>query len=186
MAQPDGFGYDILQIDEATRRNKRIASDHLFVWNRLIENAGPNKTKMDELNPERALQTLMTDQSFKNFLGKKTLQEKITVLRDVGMHRSAQMNDEELAKYLMTHVPDALTEDPAVGRDAKQMAKNQDSRSFGDYAKQAALTGLGAAAGLAVGGPTGLAVGGAAGAMLGSGKKELDKPIWKREDKSLF
>jgi len=138
MAQPDGFGFDVLQIDEATRRNKRTATDHLFVWNRLVENASPNKTKMDELNPNRALQTLMTDESFRNFLGKKTLQEKMTVLRDVGMHRSAQMGDEELAKYLMTHVPDALTEDPAVGREAKQMAKNEDSRSFGDYAKQTA------------------------------------------------
>ena len=125
MAQPDGFGHDILQIDEVTRRNKRIAADHLFVWNRLIENASPNKTKMDELNPNRALQTLMTDEAFKNFLSKKTLQEKMTVLRDVGMHRSADMSDEALAKYLMTHVPDALTEDPAVGREAKQMAKNQ-------------------------------------------------------------
>ena len=125
QAQPDGFGHDILQVDEATRRNKRIATDHLFVWNRLIENASPNKTKMDELNPNRALQTLMTDEAFKNFLSKKTLQEKMTVLRDVGMHRSADMSDEALAKYLMTHVPDALTEDPAVGKEAKQMENNQ-------------------------------------------------------------
>jgi hypothetical protein len=183
LSQRDGFGFGVKQVDEATKNAQRIAKDHMYVWNRLVENKGPIGMKKDEQQWEPRVQDLMSNEGFQTFMKAPTIQAKMVALRDVGIYQGMDMSDEELARFLMTHASSGLTEDPNVHKEAKQ---KEEGRTLGSYAKQTALTLGGGAVGMALGGTTGFAMGAAAGALYGSDKKELDKPIWKREDKSIF
>ena len=116
----DAFGFGVEQIDEATKNAQRIAKDHMYVWNRLIENKGPIGMKKDEQQPQERLKQLFDDDGFKNFLSGKTIQDKMVALRDVGIYQGMDMSDEELARFLMTHAASGLTEDPNVHKEAKQ------------------------------------------------------------------
>ena len=127
---------------------------------------------------EPRVRELFSNEGFQTFMKAPDIQGKMVALRDAGIHQGVNMNDEELARFLMTHAPSGLTEDPNVHKEAK--------RSLGSYVKQTATTLAGAGVGNLLGGPTGAAVGAAAGAFVGSDIKEKNKPIWKREDKSIF
>ena len=116
----DQYGYGVEQVNEATKNAQRIAKDHMYVWNRLIENKGPIGMKKDEQQPQERLKQLFDDDGFKNFLSGKTIQDKMVALRDVGIFQGMDMSDEELARFLMTHAPSGLTEDPNVHKEAKQ------------------------------------------------------------------
>ena len=64
----DQYGYGVEQVNEATKNAQRIAKDHMYVWNRLIENKGPIGMKKDEQQPQERLKQLFDDDGFKNFL----------------------------------------------------------------------------------------------------------------------
>ena len=134
----DQYGYGVEEVSEATRNAQRIAKDHMYVWNRLVENKGPLGMKKDEQQWEPRVADLFQNEGFQTFMKSPTIQAKIVALRDAGIHQGVDMSDEELARFLMTHAASGLTEDPNVHREAKQNVESQ-----------------------------------------------YEKPIWKREDKSL-
>ena len=68
------------------------------------------------------MKQLFDDDGFKNFLSGKTIQDKMVALRDVGIFQGMDMSDEELARFLMTHAPSGLTEDPNVHKQAKEQS----------------------------------------------------------------
>ena len=55
----------------------------------------------------------------------KTIQEKMIALREAGINQGNNMSDEELARFLITHVSSGLTEDPNVSQEAKQIEKEK-------------------------------------------------------------
>ena len=57
----DKFGYGVEQVDEVTKNAQRIAKDHMYVWNRLVENKGPIGMKKDEQQPQERLKQLFED-----------------------------------------------------------------------------------------------------------------------------
>ena len=119
----DQYGYGVEQIDEATKNAQRIAKDHMYVWNRLVENKGPIGIKKDEQQWEPRVQDLMSNEGFQTFVKAPTIQAKMVALRDAGIYQGMNMNDEELARFLMTHASSGLTEDPNVHKEAKQKEK---------------------------------------------------------------
>ena len=123
MANVDRFGYGVEQIDEATKRAQGIAKDHMHVWNRLVENKSPIGLKKDEQQWKARMQQLMDNGSFSTFLSAKSIQDKMVALRDAGINQGMNMSDEELARFLMTHVSSGLTEDPNVGNEAQRNIK---------------------------------------------------------------
>ena len=125
MANVDQYGYGVKQIDEATKRAQGIAKDHMHVWNRLVENKSPIGLKKDEQQWEARMQQLMDNGAFNTFLSSKTIQEKMVALRDAGINQGNNMSDEELARFLITHVSSGLTEDPNVSQEAKQIEKEK-------------------------------------------------------------
>ena len=129
----DRFGYGIPQIDEATKTARNIGKDHMYVWNRLVENKGPLGLQKDELQWQNRLAQLTESDAFQNFFNAKTIQEKMAVLRDTGIGNEMDMKDEDLAKYLMAHTASGLTEDPNVGVQAKEQVENdkESKRSLG-------------------------------------------------------
>ena len=161
----DQYGYGVEQLNEAQYTAKKMAKDHLYVWNRLIENKGPIGIQKDQQNPNPRLRELLGHEGFMNFMESKSMEGKMTALRDAGITGSASMKDEELAQFLMTHIPVGLTEDPKVHEEAKR-------RTFGDYAKQT----TGAVIGGALGGALGANVGGIPiGAAVGAHITRPDK-----------
>ena len=120
MSKRDGFGFGVEQVDEATKNAQRIAKDHMYVWNRLVENKGPIGMKKDEQQWEPRVQDLMSNEGFQTFVKAPTIQAKMVALRDAGIYQGMNMNDEELARFLMTHAASGLTEDPNVHKEAKR------------------------------------------------------------------
>ena len=118
----DKFGYGVEQIDEATKNAQRIAKDHMYVWNRLVENKGPIGIKKDEQQWEPRVQDLMSNEGFQTFVKAPTIQAKMVALRDAGIYQGMDMSDEELARFLMTHASSGLTEDPNVHKQAKEQS----------------------------------------------------------------
>ena len=116
----DQYGFGVEKISEAKVAANKMAKDHLYVWNRLVENKGPIGIQKDQQDPNPRLQQLMGHEGFMSFLKAKTLENKMIALRDTGMSGNMVMKDEELAQFLMTHVPSGLTEDPQSGKMAKQ------------------------------------------------------------------
>ena len=121
----DLYGYGVEQLSEAKKTAKRIATDHLYVWNRLVENKGSIGVQKDQQDPDPRLQELVGHEGFMNFLEAKSVEGKMMALRDAGMAGSAAMNDEELSQFLMTHIPAGLTEDQKVGNQAQRVVENQ-------------------------------------------------------------
>ena len=126
----DKFGYGVEQIDEATKNAQRIAKDHMYVWNRLVENKGPIGMKKDEQQWEPRVQDLMSNEGFQTFVKAPTIQAKMVALRDAGIYQGMDMSDEELARFLMTHAASGLTEDPNVHREAKENIKDEWKEPF--------------------------------------------------------
>ena len=114
MANLDQFGYGIEKLDESQKVAKQLASDHMLIWNKLVENKGPNELKKDQLNPDARLMELFKNESFKTFLEAKTLDAKMVALRDAGIVNNDIIKDEDLARTLMETISYSLTEDPNV------------------------------------------------------------------------
>lgn len=116
----DGFGFGIQDKSPAVRQHEIMVKDHINAWNRLVENKSPLGIQQDDLNWQPRFEQLMGDDSFRNFLKTDNMKDKITILRDSGLGPNKDMSDQELAQFLMTHVPSGLTEDPNVSEEAKQ------------------------------------------------------------------
>ena len=126
-----------------------MAVDHLYVWNRLVENKGPIGIKKDQQDADPRLRELVGNEGFMNFLNSKSIEDKMMALRDAGINGSAGMADEDLAQFLMTHIPIGLTEDKKVGNEAQRIVeKEESSRTLGALAG-----GAGGAIGGAIAGP---------------------------------
>ncbi len=121
----DQYGYGVEQLSEAQRTAKKMAVDHLYVWNRLVENKGPIGIKKDQQDADPRLRELVGNEGFMNFLNSKSMEDKMMALRDAGINGSAGMADEDLAQFLMTHIPIGLTEDKKVGNEAQRIVENQ-------------------------------------------------------------
>ena len=142
----------------------------MLIWNKLVENKGPNELKKDQLNPDARLMELFKNESFKTFLESKTLDAKMVALRDAGIVNNDIIKDEDLARTLMETISYSLQEDPNV--QSKKPTESDEGRTFGDYAKQTA----GALVGGAIGGALGANVGGIPiGAAVGAHITRPDK-----------
>ncbi len=114
LSKRDAFGFGIKQLSESEKVAKQLASDHMLIWNKLVENKGPNELKKDQLNPDARLMELFKNESFKTFLEAKTLDAKMVALRDAGIVNNDIVKDEDLARTLMETISYSLTEDPNV------------------------------------------------------------------------
>ena len=130
MSQLDGFGFGVKQLSEAQKTAKKMAVDHLYVWNRLIENKGPMGIQQDQQNSDPRLQQLLGDKGFMNFLNAKSMDDKMVALRDAGINNNMCMTDADLSQFLMTHVPIGLTEDKNVGNEAQRIVSNEKPSKF--------------------------------------------------------
>ena len=118
----DRFGYGVEQIDQATQNANKIAQEHLFAWNRLVENKSPIAMQKDRLQWQPRVRELTSqDTGFENFLHGKTIKEKMIALRDSGMQ--TEMDDRELTTYLLNNIPSGLTEDPQLHKEARAIVK---------------------------------------------------------------
>tara|TARA_Y100000310_G_C20576326_1_gene760586 strand:- start:23 stop:493 length:471 start_codon:yes stop_codon:yes gene_type:complete len=122
----DQYGYGVEEVNDATRNAQRIAKDHMYVWNRLVENKGPLGMKKDEQQWQPRVADLFQNEGFQTFMKSPTIQAKMVALRDAGIHQGVDMSDEELARFLMTHAASGLTEDPNVHKEAKRMVKEEE------------------------------------------------------------
>ena len=130
MSQLDGFGFGVKQLSEAQKTAKKMAVDHLYVWNRLIENKGPMGIQQDQQNSDPRLQQLLGDKGFMNFLNAKSMDDKMVALRDAGINNNMGMTDADLSQFLMTHVPIGVTEDKNVGNEAQRIVSNEKPSKF--------------------------------------------------------
>ena len=126
----DQYGYGVEQLSEAQHTAKKMAKDHLFVWNRLVENKSPVGIQQDKQNSNPRLKELMGNEGFMNFLEAKSIEGKMMALRDAGINGSAGMEDKELAQFLMAHIPSGLTEDQKVGNEAQRIVSNENPSKF--------------------------------------------------------
>lgn len=129
----DGFGFGIQDKSPAVRQHEIMVKDHINAWNRLVENKSPLGIQQDDLNWQPRFEQLMGDDSFRNFLKTDNMKDKITILRDSGLGPNKEMSDQDLAQFLMTHVPSGLTEDPNVSEEAKSMVRNVNDMNESEY-----------------------------------------------------
>ena len=127
----DGFGFGIEDKSPAVRQHEIMVKDHINAWNRLVENKSPLGIQQDDLNWQPRFEQLMGDDSFRNFLKTDNMKDKITILRDSGLGPNKDMSDQDLAQFLMTHVPSGLTEDPNVSEEAKENVNTQVQGAIG-------------------------------------------------------
>ena len=103
----------------AEKKQQDIMKSSIFIWNTLVENKGPLGLKQDELGWDRRLKELANHDGFQNFMNSKTIEAKMSALRDTGMRGGQDMTDEQLAQYILTHSPMSLTDDPAVSTETR-------------------------------------------------------------------
>tara|TARA_R110002110_G_scaffold95761_2_gene247372 strand:+ start:51 stop:551 length:501 start_codon:yes stop_codon:yes gene_type:complete len=104
---------------QAEKKQQDIIKTSIFIWNTLVENKGPNGLKQDELGWNRRIKELANHDGFQSFINAKTIEDKITALRDTGMRGGQDMQDEQLAQYILTHSPMSLTDDPVVSTETR-------------------------------------------------------------------
>ena len=100
--EKDSYGFGMAKMDSQVRdRLTQKFKSHVAVWDGLIGGRQGVAFEQSKKDWKSRAKMLMEDQAFVNFLESDKIQDKVSILRDTGLHPNfRQWNDADMLKYI--------------------------------------------------------------------------------------